>query len=503
MSIKPLEIHIHPILINERIIFATLLGTAALIAAGLAFMIDPITAARGTMVSAPLLSAVLAVAGYHLLLGIRARITPVARFNGPKPFSDPDSIAAGLLSNPMAAYRELRGLRRLLFGERVTYLTPLQRTVFMRYTSRLIPKALVISTAVLASALTILTPDLGTGTALGTTALAGALIAIATVEVLSAWSLIPKELPELSNDHHAEYYQAFGHPTHLYSRIPILADNLRRGPFPNRVAIARGDEVTGSVQDVGTFEGRITIERQPEISPTESKHQAQAMIRLSWCLLSLSCAVSAWPLFAGSPGPANWLTASAAGLLLIRGQALFRNGYRLLTALRFHSICIMIDLEGEMARADVTVGRGEHDSFGSANLSVRSNFTARFRCAALVSEAASLESPRVLLATHRGEETRQWIAIFREKIHELREGGVVPMGVDFEAMEVGRILQANHRSATNRHLMPGQAGRPPALPASTQSDDGEKTCPDCAETIKTRARKCRFCGFVFEVEVSS
>jgi hypothetical protein len=37
----------------------------------------------------------------------------------------------------------------------------------------------------------------------------------------------------------------------------------------------------------------------------------------------------------------------------------------------------------------------------------------------------------------------------------------------------------------------------PSLMVGSEGDDG-KTCPDCAETVKAAARKCRYCGHQFE-----
>src|SRR5205809_7852643 len=33
---------------------------------------------------------------------------------------------------------------------------------------------------------------------------------------------------------------------------------------------------------------------------------------------------------------------------------------------------------------------------------------------------------------------------------------------------------------------------------SQPSAEGFKTCPDCAEEVRSAARKCRFCGYLFE-----
>jgi len=45
-----------------------------------------------------------------------------------------------------------------------------------------------------------------------------------------------------------------------------------------------------------------------------------------------------------------------------------------------------------------------------------------------------------------------------------------------------------------RMLLEGDTEPPPAADSSADT----KICPDCAETVKAKARKCRFCGHIFE-----
>ena len=47
-------------------------------------------------------------------------------------------------------------------------------------------------------------------------------------------------------------------------------------------------------------------------------------------------------------------------------------------------------------------------------------------------------------------------------------------------------------------LVNNQINKPKAVTISSDHLEDVKPCPDCAENVKSQARKCRFCGFTFD-----
>jgi len=351
-------------------------------------------------------------------------------------------------------------------------------------------------------------------------------VALTAVEYLAARRLIPAGPRVMRADHLSRHYKGFGHPTHLYSRVPVAAQVLALPGFPNRVDIWDQKEEKSTVADVGQFSATLFIERQPEALEAENSAGGLLLLHSGWSLRILAVVLL---LLLFTPvaslvyqaGHATILTLSAVVGFFTIGTRHERRAVRLLDSTRYRSIGLMIAVSGTVSRADVRIGGGASDFATSANLAARSDFTAEYWSAELLSEAQSQHEPRDLLEVRSTEESKRWVARIQEEVDALREERVRPVGLDTSSAAAGELAAVSQEIFRQRaSLLRGAGERHPvevespkqALPASDamgelvgstgedrREDTGElKECPECAEEVRMRARRCRFCGYRFD-----
>lgn len=333
-----------------------------------------------------------------------------------------------------------------------------------------------------------------------------------------------------------EFYKGFGHPTHLFSRLPDLGEQLREGEQPNRTYITKGEKATIAVSDVGEFGGVFYIERHPRPIDAGRKDAAYTLLSAGWLLRLVGCYLL---FFLALPAEIREIAATGTVgrtlsssplfivLMLLASASAWLGGGRYLTqaadiisASWFSSVGILINVTGELSRADIKVGKAVSDSLETSNVAARSNFTARFWAAELISEAKASTAPRDLLALSRTDESQRWIDQFKQGIHQLREERVKPVGIQIDSEELSEIARANLGHFADRArimqgsppapqpqvqvvpstpMLPESVPTPPAEPAAASpgSVEDNKECPRCAELVRPRAKVCRYCGHDF------
>lgn len=360
---------------------------------------------------------------------------------------------------------------------------------------------------------------------------------LGVIEYLSSAGLVPRMEPVTTSLEANDYYRGFGHPIQLLTRLRDAAKPLAWQQFPNRYEdVPLTTDTTVGVADTATFQCALLVEQQPRPVPSEKTTVGYLLLASGW-FLRLAAFYAALFLLLPAPvrdfaagsktDPFLWaplfvtVTGIAAVIALRAGGRFVRQATCLFESVAFRSEAIFVHFIGDLTRSDVRVGKSIADSIESANVAVRSDFTARLYAAELSSEAADLTAERELLALQPSPATEEWIRHFRSSISQLRDEVVRPIGVDLQSPEASRITQANVAMTSLRAIAAEQAkmeaqiegreapllgsGSAPELrPAAAGTDssslaDGEwKECPDCAERVRMRARKCRFCGHVFD-----
>jgi hypothetical protein len=482
----------------------------------------PGPATLATVVSAIGLLACVVIAIADLFYGMRRLLRPELLVWGPDPYADPNEIHSGMTTGRLTSLQNLPGRFRWLFGRNMAALSPVVREVVTANVDRMLTRVLVIA-ALLAICYGVAIGEwAGTDLLLPLVLLLIASVALAAVEYLTSGWLIPDGPPTARAHQSSEYYKGFGHPTHIFGRLAILANDLQVPGFPNRVQKWNETEEGGSLQDVGKFTGTLFVERQPLIMDNEDNRSAFLLLYTAWglrCVGTLLFAFAIAPPTVANASPRIYvlLTAGVALLFLHEAQRFRTQATFLLSILQFRSVGVLLSMAGDMTKASVRVGRAMTDSLESENVTTRSNFTGQFWAAELISEARHLAASRHLLLVRPTEEALKWLETLQTGLRHLRDERVRPMGIDLasdEASDLARVNQLLYkdrmRAPVARASLPEiDAFEPPLLSAvpphahdapdgSVGPDDEMKECPECAEKIRARAKKCRFCGFRFD-----
>ena len=221
----------------------------------------------------------------------------------------------------------------------------------------------------------------------------------------------------------------------------------------------------------------------------------------------------------GPPSPRDvaFIAVSAGSVavpffLFVMGRRLLAAGGRVAGGFRYRSKLFLADLAGTFSRSQVRVGKARTDSIESENIVVRSEVGVTYFGAEVLSEALTLDGTRDLLALEVTPDIKDDTARLAKAIHIWRDKGVRPVGVDLTSSAAQDIIQANiaverAKTATTPAALGGGPAEPtlprsavraelPPKPAETAGDT--KVCPECAETVKAAAKKCRFCGYRFD-----
>ncbi|MEM9291074.1 MAG: hypothetical protein AAGD01_05290 [Acidobacteriota bacterium] len=457
-----------------------------------------------------------------LILGLREAITglrrvlqPIAESKGPEPFGDFHGDLIPALQGDRLVFSTARksSKLRMLFGARVENMPPTigkivsanGRSLYSRlFTVPAILFIILLATYAGASFSLLMVVGL---------VLAGSLFQGA-VEFLGSKQLIP-ESPQVAEVHgRSRHYRGFGHPTHLFARLPILANPLALGRFKNTCYQWGYGERGGVVADVGEFSGTLFIERQPQVIESPLSRGGVVFLGGAWCLQIASIALITLllsPVADGFLDKAFTVLAccGVTSVLAIRAAIFRSQAEKLLWAVHFKSIAILMLVSGDLSKADVSIGQANHDSIRSSNLTARSNFTVRFWAAEVTSEASSIIGKRRLVDVAAEGVSLQWLDHLEGAIETLREETVRAVGIDFQAPEAYDISVANQQLLAqklakvrgtdgDRAEAVGEAG--PQLTPGTEEEPRRRAsspdlveCPFCAELVRPKAVFCRHC----------
>ena len=326
--------------------------------------------------------------------------------------------------------------------------------------------------------------------------------------------LIPNNIPRQEVKEEIATIRGGGDPNQFCPLLERAFLNYRFNKLPNRKYKSGFEKIEElSFNETGSFQGRFVMETHPKFLGS-SRMGAAPVIFIIVAILSL--VISLFYLQRtdiynentyGFPG---LILNFIAGFIFLRTSVkFFHRASLLLNSYNFESFLVSVDIEGTIGKTEITAGKAITDSIETKNIVIRSDSQLKVYATKIESENKNISDNRYITAMVTDDSVIEVLETIIKEINNFRDEGVAVRGVDISSESISQITQANVKiQGAKRNYKTENELQERKVMAIEETISEEhlhpnnnpdtKECPQCAETIKAKARICRFCQYQFE-----
>ncbi len=351
-------------------------------------------------------------------------------------------------------------------------------------------------------------------------------IILVAVQIVATGALTPA-VPELNLVERRTHLLETGNPNNFFSFIMNELDEIRYEDFQNR-CYAQKQPLSDSIQtgDTNIFDGIAIIETQPVPLNQVAAGPGGVMdagglaliflgylFAFSICALRLGSSPTASEDL-GAAIPALFVSTIAVFTAISHGRRFMNQAFSLFNRFLYSSNLIALKLQGTHTASTIGLGDGRGGQAFSKRTSIQSDTDITLKATQLTTETEGLEGKRIIISAGTPPDFVATLNRFIEGLNNFRDSSGRLAGIDltdnrFAELADANIILAGKMSAVQeagkrmaRNQLPAEALDQHRYLSSPQAQKelgagDTKICPRCAETIKLRAKVCRFCGQEF------